>query len=138
MRLADSFERNGVDDCACLRVDLFDGVELARERPQRAFAIRDHPHGTWVYRLHGHAGSVDADDGPRGASAGANKDGIRADLHMRPALLAAASGEGDRVDHVIDGRVDSQERPVAEDPDASRTHLDVGGRHAESDRAHDV
>ena len=57
---------------------------------------------------------------------------------MGPAPLATVSGEGDGVDHVIDGGVDSQHGPVAEDPDASRTHLDVGGRHAESDRAHDV
>jgi hypothetical protein len=56
---------------------------------------------------------------------------------MGPAL-AIASGERDRVDHVIDGWIDSHQCPVAEDPDASRTHLDVGGPDAESDRAHDV
>ena len=73
-----------------------------------------------------------------GAGAFADEDRIRADLQMGPARLATASGEADSVDHVIDGGVDSQQGPVAEDPDASRTHLDVGGRHAESDRAHDV
>ena len=66
------------------------------------------------------------------------EDRIRTDLHMRPAPLATVSGKGDGVDHVIDGGVDSQQGPVAEDPDAARTHLDFGGRHAESDRAHDV
>ena len=37
---------------------------------------------------------------------------------MGPALLAIALGERDRVYHVIDGRIDSQQCPVAEDPDA--------------------
>ena len=55
---------------------------------------------------------------------------------MGPAPGTSTSREGDPLDHIVSGGVDSQHSPVAEDPDASRAHLDVGGRDAESDRAY--
>ena len=140
MPLADSFERDGRDGGVRLRVDPFDGVGLvAGERPQRAFAVRDLPDGTAAaHGYEGRRGRVDADDVSTGAAsvAAAGEDRIRADLQLGPARRATASGEAHSGDHVIDGRVEPQQGPVAEDPDASRTHLDVGRRDAEPDRAH--
>jgi hypothetical protein len=69
--------------------------------------------------------------------AAADVDRLRADLHLRPAL-ASASTQGDGVDDLVDGGVDPEHGAVAEHPDAASTDLHLGGRHRQSDRAHNV